>query len=105
MGRYDNTSNIIYKDQNIKARWAKYSWLVKKPDDMFINSVKITSQYAGEPRRIASAVYGDHNLYWVIVAFNHVWYADRGATNVFHWPIAGQMIYYPDFSVISPTIN
>lgn len=105
MGRYDNTKKIRYLDHEVLAKWGKYPWLIEKPSDDNINIFRVVTQNAGEPRRIASAVYGDHNLYWVITAFNSRWYQDAGATNVFDWPVAGQIIYYPSFSIISPSIT
>ena len=105
MGRYDGTSKIIYKDHETLGRWKNYSWLIIKPADADIATFKVSTGIAGDARRIALAIYGDHNLFWVIVAFNSKWYQDAGAMNVFDWPVAGQILYYPVFSVISPTIN
>ena len=105
MGRYNRTSRILYRTHETLGRFKTYPWLIDKPSDSLIGLFKVTNQNAGEPRRIASAVYGDHNLFWVLAAFNDKWYADPGAKNVFNWPVAGQVIYYPLFSVISSTIS
>ncbi len=105
VSRYDSTNNIKFKNVETKGSWARYPWLIQKPADNLIRTLKINTNLANDARKIANQVYGDHELYWVIVAFNSVWYNNSGATNVFNWPASGQVIYYPLFSVISPTIN
>lgn len=105
VNRYSSTSNIKFKGIETKGSWVKYPWLLEKPADSLIRTLKINTNLAGDARKIANLVYQDHQLYWVIVAFNVVWYSDNAAMNVMNWPAAGQVIYYPEFSVISPTIN
>lgn len=105
MSRYDNSEEILYKGAETKARLRGYSWLITKPDINDILTFKVTTQTAGAPRRIANTLYGDHNLFWVLVAFNNKWYFDPGALNVLNWPVAGQIIYYPKRYVITPTLT
>ena len=105
MGRYSGTERIIYQTHETLGRFANYPWLVVKPPDSAIRIYKVTTKTAGEPRTIANVLYRDHNLFWVLAAFNNKWYADPGAMNVFNWPSAGQIIYYPTFSIISATIT
>jgi len=105
MTRYDNAQSVLYKNFETKARLREYSWLVTKPIDTDISSFKVNTQTAGAPRRIAQQVYGDHNLYWVLVMFNNKWFADPGALQVLNWPVAGQVLFYPNRYVIIPTLS
>jgi len=105
MGRYTGTSKIIYQNRETLGKFHNYPWLIIKPNESQIKLYKVTTKTAGDSRRIAQAIYGDHNLFWVFAAFNSKWYSDAGAMNIFGWPSAGQVIYYPTFSVISATIS
>jgi len=105
MSRFNNTKKIRYLDKEILARWENYSWLVVKPNEDDIQTLKILSQFAGDSRTIANNLYGDHNLYWVLNSFNYKWYNDYGAMNVFAWPSAGQVVYYPVRSIIVTSIG
>lgn len=105
MSRYDNSEEILHKGAETKARLRGYSWLITKPLMSDISTFKVTTQNAGAPRRIAHTLYGDHNLFWILVAFNNKWYFDPGALNVLNWPVAGQIIYYPKRYVIAPTLT
>lgn len=104
MTRYSNAQDIYYKGRETKGRLRDYSWLVIKPNDREIYTFKVTTQTAGAPRRIAQQVYGDHDLYWVLVSFNNRWYKDPGALQVMNWPVAGQVVYYPSRMIILPTL-
>lgn len=104
MSRFSNTPDIFYKGRETKGLLNRYSWLRIKPADNLIRTFKVTTQTAGSPRRIATQVYNDHELWWVIAAFNNRWYPDPGATQVLNWPVAGQIIYYPLEIVFITTI-
>jgi hypothetical protein len=99
MSRYENGGRDI--DGGI---FKKYPWLKNKPDNDSILSFKVTPQMAGYPRRVAQQVYGNHNLHWVITAFNYKWYGDLRASDGFNWPRPGQVIYYPSRLIINPTL-
>lgn len=104
MSRYDTSKDVTYRGTEIKGILGNYSWLRTKPSDSSIRTFKVTTQTAGSPRRIATQIYGDHNLYWVLAAFNNKWYNDAGALSVLNWPAAGQVIYYPDPLTVSTSL-
>lgn len=105
MSRFTNSPDILYKGRETKGRISTYSWLVERPEPQLIRTYKVTTQTAGSPRRIASQLYGDHNLWWIITSFNNRWYPDPGSLQVLNWPKAGQIIYYPVRVVFSATIS
>lgn len=104
MTRYNNAQSVLYRGSETRARLLSYSWMTVRPADTDISTFKVTTQNAGAPRRIAQAIYGDHELYWVLPMFNSKWYADSRAMQVLNWPVAGQVLYYPQRHIIMPTI-
>lgn len=100
--RYDNASDIVFRGVQTKGMLGSYPWLDVKPDDNDIATFKVPADMEGSPRRIATLVYNNHSLHWVITQFNYKWYNDLGAMDVFNWPSAGKLIYYPRPHVIMP---
>lgn len=58
-----------------------------------IGRIVINADIAGSASKLADEVYGDINLLWVIVQFNHI-------ENPLNWPLNGEVIEYPIASVV-----
>ena len=62
-------------------------------DEDEIGRIVIDANLAGRADKLATEIYGDFNLLWVIMQFNHV-------ENALNWPLNGEVIDYPIASVV-----
>lgn len=95
--RFKNTPEIVVDGKVTYGRWVPPSFIRERPDDSVINRFKVTTETEGRPDEISYAVYGTSRLDWVIIAFNDI-------HNPMGWPKAGDIIEYPDESIVFPEI-
>lgn len=53
----------------------------------------VTHEFVGRPDKIATEIYGNEDLHFIIVQFNR-------AENPFQWPPLGLVLEYPDQSTV-----
>jgi len=71
--------------------------MITRPNDKYIHKYIVPSSQQGRPDLIADAVYGLDSLDWVLITFNNV-------INVFGWPKSGEIISWPDSSIVIPSL-
>lgn len=93
--RFSNSTPILNRDGLETFGIAKkFRFLDRNNlDDDEIGRIVITPDIAGRLDRLATAVYGDHNLLWIIPQFNHI-------QNPLDWPVNGQVVEFPIVSVV-----
>lgn len=58
-----------------------------------IDKIIIDADVAGRADLLADKIYGDPNLLWVIMQFNHV-------ENALNWPLNGEVIEFPIATIV-----
>jgi hypothetical protein len=58
-----------------------------------IKTLVVDIDGAGRPDQLAEKIYGNVDLGWILIQFNHI-------ENPFNWPLNGQVIEFPDPSVV-----
>lgn len=78
--------------------WNPPSFIKIRPDENRINRYVVTNATEGRPDNISNILYGTPFLDWVLISFNKI----RDPLN---WPRAGEIIEYPDESLVFPLIS
>ena len=58
-----------------------------------IDRIVVDADIAGSAWKLADEVYGDPDLLWVIMQFNHI-------ENALNWPLNGEVIEFPIATVV-----
>lgn len=66
-------------------------------DDDQIRRLIVSSDREGRVDLLATDIYGDQRLHWILILFNNI-------ENPFGWPKNGQIIEYPDPSIVLPEL-
>ena len=96
--RFSNTGTALYNGELTYKPWVSYNFLTTRPDETNIKVFQVTSALEGRPDIISTTVYGVPDLFWVLIAFNR-------PRDVLNWPKAGDVIEYPDDSIVIPELQ
>lgn len=94
--RFRRTQSVTVGGTVTYGSWARPSWLVERPSGDLVHKLVVSNDLAGKPNLISLRVYGTELLDWVIVSFNN-------ATDL-DWPKVGDVVEYPDDSVVFPEL-
>ncbi len=97
--RFRRTPPLVFDGRDTYGTWKQPSWLVTRPADDLIGRIVASSQHEGKPHLLAQDIYDSQLLHWVLIAFNF----PRSAV-VFGWPRAGDIVEYPDESLVIPEL-
>lgn len=76
----------------------KFRFLIRENlDTNQIQRLVVSSEQEGRVDILATAIYGDPRLHWVLILFNNI-------ENPFGWPKNGQIIEFPDPTIVLPEL-
>ena len=91
--RFRRQQSISVDGVETIGRWKEPRWLTEPLEPKLVSLFHVTNEYEGRPDRIATLIYGDSTMDWVLLAFNRV-------RETLNWPRTGDVIRYPDGSVV-----
>ena len=91
--RFVTTESIIVDGKETLGRWSEPRFLTESVPESDIYAFQVDNRYEGRPDAIANILYNSPDLAWVLIAFNQ-------ARDPMNWPRAGDVIKYPDRSIV-----
>lgn len=95
--RFKNNDQIIYNGVTTYGLWKRPKFLSEPQDEDNIGIYQVSASVEGRPDLIAYELYGQSELYWILIDFNKV-------VDVFGWPLAGTTLRYPFDILIYPEL-